>query len=74
MYGDPRRRLPGRDVNYVKGRGNKLRSALDGPAGDTRLTYNPDPKAIQKLLKRHNGRILVVAVVVELEHGQKGLS
>jgi hypothetical protein len=32
---------------------------------------NSNPKAIRKLLRRHNGRILAVAVVVEVESSQQ---
>ena len=35
------------------------------------VTYNPDPKTIRRLLERHNGRILAVAIVVEAEKQQQ---
>ena len=35
------------------------------------VTYNIDYKRLRKLLKRHNGRVLAVAVVLEVESPQQ---
>ncbi len=35
------------------------------------VTYSPDPKTLRKLLRRHNGRVLAVAVVIEVESPQQ---
>ncbi len=37
------------------------------------VSYNPDPRLLRKLLERHNGRIIAVAILLEVENpGQKG--
>ncbi|MEB3861457.1 MAG: hypothetical protein GSR84_04465 [Desulfurococcales archaeon] len=32
------------------------------------VTYNPDPKTLRKLLRIYNGRILAVAILLEVEN------